>query len=85
MYGEELVWPEHVETFTKAYSLEATTVFKKNVILLLFFFMCVYVLMDQKILVWKKIKYSTMEDAEKRQLAQEVQLLQALTHTNIVR
>lgn len=39
----------------------------------------------ERILVWKKIKYSEMEDAEKRQLAQEVQLLQALSHTNVVR
>ncbi|XP_053993403.1 probable serine/threonine-protein kinase nek2 [Hylaeus volcanicus] len=38
-----------------------------------------------KLLVWKKIKYYNMEDAEKRQLAQEVELLQSLWHTNIVR
>eukprot|EP01068_Selenidium_serpulae_P000393 Selendium_serpulae@DN10615_c0_g1_i1.p1 len=38
-----------------------------------------------KLIVWKQLNYRKMPDKEKRQLQQEVRLLQELDHPNVVR
>jgi NIMA (never in mitosis gene a)-related kinase 2 len=40
---------------------------------------------DQRILVWKEIKYGEMNERERQQLVSEVNILRGLRHPNIVR
>lgn len=40
---------------------------------------------DQKILVWKEIRYGRMNEKEKSMLVSEVNILRELKHPNIVR
>lgn len=40
---------------------------------------------DNKVLVWKEIEYGKMQDKQKQQLVNEVNILRELDHPNIVK
>ena len=40
---------------------------------------------DGQLFVWKEIEYKDMEEKERHQLAQEVNIMSQLDHTNIVK